>query len=286
LRREASVAKAEALTHAFLESHPEDAARVLERLVPQEAAALFAVTPLRTWVPALRAMLPFSAARCLELLDDETVAAALRRVGPQSGVALLRHVAEPRKSALLTRLPTALGVAFRLLLGYPEQTVGAHADPQVLALAADATVGAASALVRTVDEVNHPHVYVLDSEQRLLGVVDLTVLLRADAEVPLHHLVRKMPFALPARAALQAINDHQGWNESSALPVVERDGRFVGVLHRAALARSLVWHRSPDEQPGETDVLSQLASAYWLGVSGLIQATVSVLPTSPPGSAE
>lgn len=41
------MASSEELTYAFLEAHPSDAARVLERLAPAAAAALLQSAPLR-----------------------------------------------------------------------------------------------------------------------------------------------------------------------------------------------------------------------------------------------
>jgi magnesium transporter len=68
------MASSEELSYAFLETHPADAARVLERLAATEAAALLQAAPLRIASPVLRQMLPLSGARCLEQLDDDQIA--------------------------------------------------------------------------------------------------------------------------------------------------------------------------------------------------------------------
>ena len=60
------MASTEELSYAYLDSHPNEAARVLERLAPQDCAAFLSATPLRLAVPVLRQMLALNAARCLE----------------------------------------------------------------------------------------------------------------------------------------------------------------------------------------------------------------------------
>ncbi|MBU0750862.1 MAG: CBS domain-containing protein [Gammaproteobacteria bacterium] len=268
----------EDLTFAFLETHPADAARVLERLAPASAAALLQSTPLRLVAPVLRQMLPISGARCLELLDDTETAGLLRGVGAQAGVALLRFLGAERRARLLAQLPTALTIAYDLLLGYPEGTVGAWMDPRALALPSDMTASESLERVRRADESLIADPYVIDRNQRLLGYVELADLLRANAGTPLTRLVRTSPHRLPAQSLLAGLRDHPGWREASALPVVDRGDRLVGAITHAALQRALATEQriSTPRHPGNT--LSGIAGAYWFGVAALIQAVVGLLP--------
>ena len=111
------MASTEDLSFAFLESHPTDAARVLERVAPQNVAALLSDAPVRL-------------------------------------------------------------VAFRLLLGYPEDTVGAWMDPRVLALPADTTAETEIRRLREAEGENAASIFVIGPEQRVLGQADLPDVLR------------------------------------------------------------------------------------------------------------
>ena len=129
--------------------------------------------PARAGAPVLTAMLPSAAARVLDALDDDAGARAAergRRAGGGDGAA---HIPEPRRSRLLGGLPTATAVASRLLLGYPDDSVGAWADPDVIALAPETSASDALARVRGGDERNVEQVYAVDHDQRLIGIVDL-----------------------------------------------------------------------------------------------------------------
>lgn len=266
------------LTYAFLESHPTDAARVLERLDPVSAAALLQSAPLRLASPVLRHMFPLAGARCLTQLSDSETVGLLRGVGAQVGVSLLRHFVAERRMRLLAQLPTALSLAYELLLGYPEGTVGSWMDPHALALPSDMSSGDSLERVRLADDSHVADPFVIDNKQHLLGYVELADLLRASPTMPLSQLLRPSPHRVPAQALLDGLRDHRGWRESSILPVVDRDNRLVGAITHATLQRALAIEHHTVTPSGSEDTLVDVASTYWFGVSALIQALVSLLP--------
>lgn len=276
------MAGTEDLSYAFIESHPVDAARVLERIAPQNVAALLADMPARLAAPVVRSMLPLHAARCLESMDDHSVPGLLRAMGPQSGVAVLHYMAESRRNDLLVQLPTAQSMAYRLLLGYPEDTVGAWMDPRVLAMPADTTADAALRRLREAGDEGNAGIFVLGNGQRLLGHVAPSDLLRAAAEMPLYKIMRKTGYTLPARATIRAVEEHAGWDDFQSLPVVEGDERFVGALNRGVLARAFLRNRPNPSTGGYGDMVANVAGSYWTGVASLIQLIVSLLPVSRP----
>lgn len=278
------MASTEEFSFSYIRAHPGDAARVLERLAPPQAAALIRAAPALLAAPMLRQMLPLHAAHCLELLDDEAASGLLRAVGPQAGVALLRYMPESRRAQLLAQLPTAMALAFRLLLGYAPDTVGAWMDTLVMALPSDLSCGVALEGVRESGQESVAELYVLDAEQRLRGTVELTDLLRAEPGSTLARIMRLPPaHALPAQSLLTSVREHAGWGEHRMLPVVERGERFVGSLSHAALVRALA--RGDMKRGPESDhVLSGMAGAYWIGVSTLIEALVGMLPAAQQGA--
>lgn len=278
------MASSEDLSYAFLEAHPADAARVLERLAPAAAAALLAGAPLRVAAPVLRQMLPLPGARCLERMDEAAAAGLLRGAGPQSGVALLRYLGAERRGRLLAQLPSALTLAYELMLGYPEGTVGAWMDPRALALPADMSAADALARVRHAEQGLVADPQVIDRQQRLRGYVDLADLLRAEPQATLARLVRPNPHSLPAQALVAGLREHPAWREAAALPVVERGDRLVGTLTHSALLRALSLAAATPPPRRAADTLTGLAGAYWFAVSGLVQALVGMLPAKPPAA--
>ena len=272
------MAEIENLTLSYLDAHPSEAARVLERMPSQDSAALFSRVPARSGAPALAAMLPSSAARMIALLDDPTAFAMLATVGTQTAVAILRLTAQPRRTQLLSGLPTATAIAARLMLGYPEDSVGAWIDPDVITLPPETRAGEALARVRAGEETIVDPLYVIGTDQRLLGIVELSKTLRAPEGVTLEGLMSPPLAVLSAITPLTSAATQRGWERSSVLPAVERDGRLIGVLRRGTLARALVRGRLPSQAAGEPPLSGIIARGYWDAVSGLAEAMVSSLP--------
>jgi magnesium transporter len=276
------MASAETLTIAFLEAHPARAARVLERLPGPEAAALFTRVPARVGGPVLAAMPASTAARIVSGLDDATTLALLTAVGAQAAVAVLRHAAEPRRTRLIEGLPTATAVASRLLLGSLEDSVGGWVDPDVVVLTPDSSVGEALARVRRGSEAEVEQLYVVDAEQRLLGVVDLQAVVRAPEQAAVTALMHEPAAALAAAAPLASAAAHEGWEGAAVLPVLERGERLLGVLRRSTLHRALAHAERPLPEAGETTIVGLLANGYWDAVSGLAEAALTLLPRLRP----
>ncbi len=267
------------LTLAFIETHPADAARVLEHLVAADAAALLDTIPATLAAPVIGEMIPAYAARCLETLRDDVAAGLIQVLGVQAGSSVLRYLPAGRRSALLEQLPGSNGIAYRLLLGYPEDTVGALMELRSLAVAADTGVKEALARVRRSPDDAGDFVYVVDADRRLQGIVRLVQLVRANQAFTVAQIMRRGVPMISAQASLHAARRHEGWREFHVLPVVESQDRFVGALRYAALIQALAYtqpgYRGEDAIGG---AVGTLTGTYWQVIAGLIQATVSLLP--------
>jgi magnesium transporter len=269
----------EELTYVYLEAHPTDAARVLESLSIEAAAAFLQSTPLRLTIPVLRQMAPRFSKRCIELLDDTKAVGLLRGVGIPAGVSIIRQFDNDRKLRLLAQLPTSITIAYELLLSYQEGTVGAWMNPHTLALESGMTSGDMMHLIISAegDPISTP--YVVDQQYRLLGYVDIADLLRAGDSVPLVNLIKPNSYKLPAQSLLLDLQNHQGWNDSLTLPVIDRDDRLVGIMTHATLQRVLAIELGrAANQSGSDNALANVTSVYWLGISSLIQVVIGLFP--------
>lgn len=275
------MADVETLTLAYVSSHAPEAARVLEQRTPVEAAAVFARLPARAAAPALAAMLPTAAARVVAALGDHVALALLTAAGAQGAVAVLRHLPEPRRSRLVEGLPTTTAFAARLLLGYPEDSVGAWADPQVVALAPALNAQDAFARVRGEPEGEAEGVYVVGGDQRLLGVVDLATLVRAPDWRTLEALMHPPADTLSAVMTLSAAATHPAWARVSELPVVARGERLIGALRRSVLEEALGRSGGRGDEQGHT-LAGFAARGYWDAVSGVVRAFLALLPRAAP----
>lgn len=276
------MARTRDLSLAFAETHPGDAARVLEHLSTSDATAFLKLLPVRLGAPVLQHMLPTSAAHCLEQLGDEAAAGMVRDLDAQTGTAILRYVSQPRRDQLIAQLPTTSALAFRLLLTYPEDTIGAWINPHSLAVTPETSVSEAIERLRQSAEPGGACIYAVDSEQRLRGVALLVDLLRAGRGASVAQVMHPVRHQLNARASLAAAHEHPGWRELSVLPVVERQDRFIGALEFPVLLRAIEQPHGDETAPNAGDSLSLLTRSSWLMFDNLLRAMITLLPAARP----
>lgn len=263
---------------AYLQAHPRDAARVLETLQPASVAELLKSTPARLCAPVLRAMHPARAALCLERLDDAVLATQMDALGSQGTASVLRHLDERRRSVVLDQLPASKAMILRMLLAYPQDTVGAWMDPPFLSMPLDLTAIQALQRLQASDAASGGRIWVTDEQGHLRGQLALDVLLRAHGQFSLQRLMEPCRLSLPARASLLSVLDHVGWQELPTLPVLERGQRLAGTLDRLTLSRALQHSRGPALPEAREDILSTVTSSYWNVTSGILESLVTLLP--------
>lgn len=252
----------------FLESHPVDAARVMEGFGGDLASRVLSHLPIVVASPVIRALAGDVGADCLSHFDPEHGAEVLEDLDLDEAAALLRRMDEGPRDRLLGRLPSDRAALMRRVLDYPGGSAGALMDPKVLSVRDSLTAGKALAHVRAAPELALYYLYLVDEDSRLSGVVNLRELMLATPETPLAEFMATGVDRLPATADRMAILAHPGWTEYHALPVVDSDDRFVGAVRYETLRR--LDGQSKAASP-TTTLAASLGELYWLGMSGMIQ---------------
>lgn len=266
------------LSVAFVEAHPVEAARVLEGLSPADSADYLVAVAPRLAVPVLRHLRPAFCGKVFERLDDERVGRLLQTMGPQEVSQLLQRVPVERQTQLLTRLPVATAVAVRMLIGYPKGTCGAGMDPAPLVLSAESTVADALELARQFEGELGDCLFICDPQRRLLGVIGVAQLLRAVPRAVLASVMTTPEHTVSALASVGSTARHPGWERFHVLPVVERETRLVGAVHRRALMEQLSGVMAQADPP----LTAGAAGAYWQTLSALTEGVVRALPPVSP----
>lgn len=260
------------LTTAFLEDHPQESARELERLPVAAVAALVHGAPARIAAPVMAKMRPYAAAETLLALEGERAALVLGALPALQAAALLRHVPAASRSTLLDALPTRLALACRALLRFPEDAVGAVMQTPVTAVGERATVAETLDVLRGREGGEGG--FIVDDAGRLLGWVSAAGLLRADPALRVGTLARgiaSLPAMMPAAAALE----QPGVLEAPVAAVVGQDGQLLGAVTAGLLREAGRPDADGDPMPGDS-ALGILAQQYWGAVAGLSDAFLSM----------
>jgi magnesium transporter len=260
----------EKLTSAFLSLHAESAAQLLESMPVAQANAVLASVDAATAAPVLRHMLPTYAAQCIECQPAPAGAEMLERLGTQEAVAVLRHLGRDMRESLLSSLGAQWVVAFRLLLSYPPNTVGAWVEPRVLTLPDDCNAGEARERIARSAEAAQARVYVLDRSRRIRGAIRGLMLLQVPHRKNLTAILEPAD-ALWAREPLANAQEHAVWERNTEAPVVNREEEFIGVITYADLRRAYKQLTRSGESAHERD-LAEVTELIAIGAGSVWQS--------------
>ncbi|MBW2495201.1 MAG: CBS domain-containing protein, partial [Deltaproteobacteria bacterium] len=220
-------------------------------------------------------------AAVLESFDAAKLASVLEALPLDVASRLTRRLPAECAEAALEKLGPRSSRALRALLHFRENTAGSLMDPNVLALPSDLTAREALQQIRKTPESARYNVYVVDSEQRLAGAVNLRELLLAKPQSRLADLMVRDPLRLDAHADRSVIVTHPGWKEVHSLPVVDEGGGYLGaVRYRTLRALEEEMQRGRTEDGDVRESLGQLFSA---GAGGLLDALTSFGPPRSGG---
>lgn len=266
----------EALSWAFMRAHPEDVARLLESRPQAEVVALFQESPARITAPVLQQLRPSLAAAVLHGVDQNRGAVLLAMLETSMAARVLRQVSEERRVQLLAPLRTSKGVALRLILSVPDNSVGAWVDADCLTLTPEVTAGVARERAASASG-SVERIVLLDDKRHPVSWVMLQDLLRAQPATPVGKIAIPIPAMLVAATPLSAGVMHPAWRSSSVLPVTTRLGTFIGLLRHERLTQV----HEQDRASRGTDLSSVggvLAHGYWQSMTGVLRGGLALLP--------
>lgn len=200
-------------------------------------------------------------------------AALVSTLDPNRAADILRRFDRDAREALLTAMPIERAKALRGSLFWSTDSVAAHMMTEPLTLSPTTTAAEAVEQIRArmsqrrKDSRVGAQVYVIDSDQHLIGVVPYRELVLAEAD---RHVIdlseRDVVTAVPltdAEEAAHMLVDRR----LSELPVVDADGRLLGVLSEVDALDIIEGQATEDaeKQGGSTPLeVPYLSASPWL----------------------
>ncbi|MCG6884867.1 MAG: CBS domain-containing protein, partial [Silicimonas sp.] len=221
----------------LLALNPEDRDHLLNLVDIELAADLVEEAPHETATELVERMDAARAADVLEELDSDLQAD------------LIGDLDEKEAEAILNELDPEDAADVRRLVAYDDETAGGLMVAETFAFADTATVGTVlRGMVSEDDDFERyrgQHPYVTDAEGRPVGVVSLRGLLTSKRSDKLTE-VMTTPMTVDVGTSLDDLQDIFDGNNFLGLPVVEADGKLVGVVSRSAVAEAAL-ERSESE---------------------------------------
>lgn len=262
------------LARDYVINHAPDAARALEGLPAEDAAAL--LVSLDTGVAAnlFTIMLPHAAAACLARMDEAAAAEILGRAKHPAAARALKAATPHLAGRLLGRMQEHDRRHIERLLVHEPDRVGAVMEAVTVALPRGITVGEGIKRLQHHQPESPCGLFVVDDEHRLLGTLPATALLKASHNLPLHSLLGSPPVVLPAGMRLASALHHVGWETHRCLPVVERDNTLVGVLEYRTLLSLTADGHGIASRPDAVSSILNLASLYWIAMAEILNTVL------------
>lgn len=210
----------------------EDALELLEDLSQEELSNLFHFLGDEALGELLTLLHERDAADILERMSAAQAADILEEIDPDDATDIISEVDPEFSDTILVAMEPEEAAELRGLMAYPADSAGGIMTPAFVAISPDLRADQAVAALRRVAEeaetVNY--VYVIDRDERLLGVLSLHRLVLTRPDTRVSDLMYQDPISVEVTADQEFAARLLTERNLLALPVVETDGRLVGII--------------------------------------------------------
>lgn len=212
--------------------HPADIALVLSLVEDEEVRErVFKLLSLPVQAAVLKDLPAELAREMMRALDAERLSAILTLLPPEESADLLAHLSPDDQVTVLYLLDPSVRDVVQKLLHYPPESAGGRMSPSVLSVRDSFSVGQVLEVLRhSVEEYDSENIYVVDALGRLVGVVDLKSLIRAEPDRPVREIMSSPVVTFtPLQDQEEVAMMFQKYDLHEA-PVVDSKGRLLGVI--------------------------------------------------------
>ncbi len=237
-----------ALNLRFLLDYPREAARRMETMPAAEVGRLLANQPPHAVVPVWQYLATDVEQAVFGELPEERARTLLAELEPARAAGLLNRLDEETREGQLAQVEPQAAAEIRALMAYPADSAGQLMDPRTLALRATLTAHEALLRLRRSKRRGLREIYLVDDDARLEGRVDIQDLALAEPEQSLGELSRRIVDAVQDTAPREDVVEKLQHDGVADLPVVDFDGRLVGVIRQSKLAVAMQQETTLDIQ--------------------------------------
>jgi len=226
---EGDKARARALT---LDLHEADLADLIELLRPDERAGLIEALGDDFKAAALPELDEAVRDQVLEEMPTAQVAEVVQQLDSDEAVYLLEDLDKEEQKDILAKLPYFERIALQRSLEYPEDSAGRIMQTDLIAVPPFWSVGQTIDYMREAADLpdRFYEIFVVDPAYHLIGSVALNRLLRSKRPTNIETITDQDIRPIPVESDQEEVaRQFERYNLTSA-PVVDKDGRLVGVI--------------------------------------------------------
>jgi len=212
--------------------HPVDLADILEDLDPDQRRAIFDGLSQEHASDTLEEIEPMVQRELISTLNKDKVVQLIDLMTPGQAADLLSVLPAPESAGILESLKAENAKKVRAILEKQEEKVINYATTKILKVPPDMTVGEAqNGYDRTAKGKDViMYLYVVDSVDTLLGVIDIKELLLAPDNAPLKDVMIDTVIGLRPESTLKEASDLFARYDFRAIPVLDEQDRILGAV--------------------------------------------------------
>lgn len=244
------------LVKKYVESDPVSVARMLETMPEAEMVLALRELPPTVAAKAFPHLQAGYAAALLSLGSTELFEAAAREMQPDRAAQIFARLPSDVRARFVPHLPDKIRARVGEFLSYPEGSVGQAISVRYLAFRKDLTVRETVAKLKKEARIagQHSYAYVVDEDQKLLGVLTTYDLLLSTPSTRIESLMKTDVFSLDPFMDRKLAADELGRRRYFAAPVVDAQGQLLGVVKAEQLLAGI-----------KSDVVSDLQKMVGVG---------------------
>ena len=212
--------------------HPADLADIIEDLDHRERTTLFANLDNTVAAEALAEVDLDTQVDIIEQLDVERASRILEEMPPDELADILGELPGEKSDELLKLMEPEEAEDVRELMNYPENTAGALMTTEYIAMSADITAQETLEKLRELAPLVETiyYIYVIDQENRLLGVVSLRELIIARPEIALGSIMERRFINVLDSDTHQEVLNAVSKYDLIAVPVTDEENHMLGIV--------------------------------------------------------
>ena len=234
-----TVAEAEQrLQRAFFAHHPAASIGPLEQMETSAQIEVFERQPVSAMLPVWERLSPDIGQKLLAALPAAVVTDTMRRLDPVRLAHLLAGFDDDDRERLLALVGDRIAKEVREALRYPPDRAGALMDPRARLFRKTGTVAEVLTRLREDRRPGRVGFFVVDSDNRLVGRVDMQDLALAEPDEIVGDLVQAVEAVVEPMTTREEVGEILEEHRLSDLAVVDLDGRLLGVIRHAAMVEA------------------------------------------------
>jgi len=220
------------LVQKFFENDLNAAAGVLESMPEAEAAGALKSLPVSLAARVVKVLQISYAAELLKDADDHFMIEMTSHLDPQFLASIMMLLPQDARERMSKHISEKLKDQIRELLEYPEGSIGRTMTTDFVALKKNNRAEEAIEKIRSLAKRKYPssYVYVVDEENRLIGVLNMRDLMLAAPDKTLDEISRKDFFALHCFTDRQDAANELAKRKFFAAPVVDSENHILGIV--------------------------------------------------------